>query len=81
LATSYENIQINADIEWKFSRTKLYMEFINNEGSLLVPFNLIPTPKSIYDKFIRIHSYFSRKNNNSLNLNTVDQINVNIIFL
>ena len=79
LATSYESIQINADIEWKYSRSKLYMEFINNNGSLFVPFNLIPCPVSIYFTFRKIKAYFSR--NISLNQNNVDQIIVNYLYI
>lgn len=78
LATSYESIQINADIEWKYSRSKLYMEFINNNGSLFVPFNLIPCPVSIYYTFRKIKAYFSR--NISLNQNA-DQITVNYLYI
>ena len=35
-------------MEWKFSRTNLYMNFIKVGNVLPVPLNLIPTPKAIY---------------------------------
>jgi hypothetical protein len=32
------------DTEWKFARSKLYMQYINDGGTLAVPFNLVPIP-------------------------------------
>lgn len=40
-------LQEEADTEWKFARSKIYMEFIKNNGELPVPFNIFPTPRSI----------------------------------
>lgn len=33
-------------MEWKFARSRLYMEFIKDGSTLPVPFNIIPSPKS-----------------------------------
>jgi len=33
-------------VEWKFARTGLWMNYINQGGTLPVPFNMVPTPKS-----------------------------------
>ena len=41
------NSQEEADTEWKFARSKIYMEFIKNSNELPVPFNIFPTPKSM----------------------------------
>jgi transient receptor potential cation channel subfamily C protein 6 len=49
LTTSYEAIQEDTDVEWKFARTRLYMEFIKDGSTLPIPFNIIPTPDSIYN--------------------------------
>jgi len=38
--------QTDQDIEWKFVRSKLYMEYIRQGSPLPVPFNIIPTPHS-----------------------------------
>lgn len=38
---------MDSDIEWKFSRSKLFMEYIEDGSTLPVPLNLIPTPKSV----------------------------------
>ena len=40
-------IQDDADVEWKFARAKLWLSYFEEPGTLPVPFNLIPSPKSI----------------------------------
>ncbi|CAF1250908.1 unnamed protein product, partial [Didymodactylos carnosus] len=54
MSKSYETIVEHADVEWKFARSKLYMEYIKEGASLPVPFNIVPTPKSIYYLYRRI---------------------------
>ncbi len=34
-------------MEWKFARTQLWMNYIEEGSTLPVPFNMIPTPKSV----------------------------------
>ncbi len=34
-------------MEWKFARTQLWMNYIEKDTMLPVPFNMIPTPKSV----------------------------------
>lgn len=41
-------LQGEADTEWKFARSKLYMEYIKDDSTLPIPFNIIPSPKTIY---------------------------------
>ncbi|XP_045542970.1 short transient receptor potential channel 4 [Salmo salar] len=45
---SYQHIADHADIEWKFARTKLWMSYFEEGGTLPSPFNIIPSPKSIW---------------------------------
>lgn len=45
---SYQHIADHADIEWKFARTKLWMSYFEEGGTLPSPFNIIPSPKSVY---------------------------------
>ena len=40
-------LQCDNDVEWKFARTKLWMSYIDESSTLPVPFNMIPTPKSL----------------------------------
>ena len=35
------------DMEWKFARTKLWLNYIDEGSTVPVPFNMIPTPKSL----------------------------------
>lgn len=61
MTQSYERIIKESDVEWKFSRSKLYMEYIKDGGTLPVPFNVIPSPKSIYYFFKKIIAKIRRK--------------------
>uniref|UniRef100_A0A8C6WHT2 Transient receptor potential cation channel, subfamily C, member 4b n=1 Tax=Neogobius melanostomus TaxID=47308 RepID=A0A8C6WHT2_9GOBI len=45
---SYQLIADHADIEWKFARTKLWMSYFEEGGTLPSPFNILPSPKSLY---------------------------------
>uniref|UniRef100_A0A8D0H382 Transient receptor potential cation channel subfamily C member 5 n=1 Tax=Sphenodon punctatus TaxID=8508 RepID=A0A8D0H382_SPHPU len=45
---SYQLIADHADIEWKFARTKLWMSYFDEGGTLPPPFNIIPSPKSTW---------------------------------
>ncbi|XP_059575913.1 short transient receptor potential channel 2-like, partial [Alligator mississippiensis] len=38
----------DADVEWKFARSKLYLSYFREGLTLPVPFNVIPTPKSLF---------------------------------
>jgi len=38
--------QGDCDVEWKFARTHLWMNYIDVGHTLPVPFNMIPSPKS-----------------------------------
>ena len=35
-------------MEWKFARTKLWLNYVEISSALPVPFNLIPTPSAFY---------------------------------
>merc|ERR1712020_75899 len=48
---SYQLISVSsekADIEWKFARSKLWISYFEEGGTVPAPFNIIPTPKSIW---------------------------------
>ncbi|KAG1676990.1 Transient receptor potential-gamma protein [Nymphon striatum] len=45
---SLELFRERADIEWKFARSKLWMSYFEEGGTAPPPFNIIPTPKSLY---------------------------------
>ncbi|KAI0225454.1 Short transient receptor potential channel 4 [Lamellibrachia satsuma] len=45
MSNSYAKVEENAELEWKFARTKLWTSYFGAGGTLPPPFNLIPTPK------------------------------------
>ncbi|XP_077296878.1 transient receptor potential-gamma protein-like isoform X3 [Arctopsyche grandis] len=45
---SYQLISERADIEWKFARSKLWISYFEEGGTVPPPFNIIPTPKSLW---------------------------------
>ncbi|XP_022246931.1 transient receptor potential-gamma protein-like, partial [Limulus polyphemus] len=45
---SYQMISEHTDTEWKFARSKLWMSYFEDGGTVPPPFNIIPTPKSVY---------------------------------
>ncbi|XP_058270658.1 short transient receptor potential channel 5-like [Hemibagrus wyckioides] len=55
---SYQLIADHADIEWKFARTKLWMSYFDEGGTLPPPFNIIPSPKSLWYLCVWLHSHF-----------------------
>ncbi|MGH0184866.1 UNVERIFIED_CONTAM: hypothetical protein FKN15_016310 [Acipenser sinensis] len=48
---SYQLIADHSDIEWKFARTKLWMSYFEEGGTLPTPFNILPSPKSVWYLF------------------------------
>ncbi|XP_070607605.1 short transient receptor potential channel 2 homolog [Erythrolamprus reginae] len=48
ITNSFQKIENDADVEWKFARSKLYLSFFREGLTLPVPFNIIPSPKSIF---------------------------------
>lgn len=48
MSTSFIIVQENADIEWKFARTSVWLMFLEKGSTMPPPFNLIPNPKSIW---------------------------------
>ncbi|KAK9870767.1 hypothetical protein WA026_009728 [Henosepilachna vigintioctopunctata] len=45
---SYQLISERADVEWKFARSKLWISFFEEGGTAPPPFNIVPTPKSVW---------------------------------
>ncbi|GMT19062.1 hypothetical protein PFISCL1PPCAC_10359, partial [Pristionchus fissidentatus] len=48
MSNSYSYICNQADVEWKFARSKLWMEYFDDTATVPPPFNVIPSPKSFY---------------------------------
>ncbi|KAJ8275579.1 hypothetical protein COCON_G00073310 [Conger conger] len=58
---SYQHIADHADIEWKFARTKLWMSYFEEGGTLPSPFNIVPSPKSAWYLIKWIRKYVCKK--------------------
>lgn len=43
--------QEHSDTEWKFARTKLWMSYFEETGTLPPPFNIFPKPKNFLKLF------------------------------
>jgi transient receptor potential cation channel subfamily C member 4 len=41
-------MQERADTEWKYARSKLWISYFEEGGTVPPPFNIIPTPKSVW---------------------------------
>ncbi|XP_051893605.1 short transient receptor potential channel 3-like [Pristis pectinata] len=52
--SSYQEIEDDADVEWKFARSKLWMFYFDHGKTLPPPFSLVPTPKSCISLIVRI---------------------------
>lgn len=44
----HSKFQERADVEWKFARSKLWISYFEEGGTVPPPFNIIPTPKSVW---------------------------------
>lgn len=50
------HLQDDADVEWKFARAKLWLSYFDHGGALPVPFNLVPSPKSVASLMVRVRN-------------------------
>ncbi|XP_069058482.1 short transient receptor potential channel 6 isoform X3 [Pleurodeles waltl] len=58
--SSFQEIEDDADVEWKFARAKLWFSYFEEGRTLPVPFNLVPSPKSLVCALLRIRECLSR---------------------
>nr|XP_033487550.1 short transient receptor potential channel 6-like isoform X1 [Epinephelus lanceolatus] len=55
--SSFQEIEDDADVEWKFARAKLWFSYFEQGGTLPVPFNLVPSPKSVISLLLGIREF------------------------
>ena len=48
MSNSYQIIHEKSDLEWKFSRSKLWISYFEPGSTAPVPFNMIPSPKAMF---------------------------------
>ncbi|XP_028818804.1 short transient receptor potential channel 2 [Denticeps clupeoides] len=65
ITNSFQKIEDDADVEWKFARSKLYLSYFREGLTMPVPFNIIPSPKAFFyflrGAFRRICCCYSNK--------------------
>ncbi|XP_029771071.1 short transient receptor potential channel 6 [Suricata suricatta] len=57
--SSFQEIEDDADVEWKFARAKLWFSYFEEGRTLPVPFNLVPSPKSLFYLLARLKKWIS----------------------
>uniref|UniRef100_A0ABM5GJF8 Short transient receptor potential channel 3 isoform X3 n=1 Tax=Pogona vitticeps TaxID=103695 RepID=A0ABM5GJF8_9SAUR len=57
--SSYQEIEDDSDVEWKFARSKLWLSYFDDGKTLPPPFSLVPSPKSFVYFFMRIIRLFT----------------------
>uniref|UniRef100_A0A671XZ76 Transient receptor potential cation channel, subfamily C, member 6b n=1 Tax=Sparus aurata TaxID=8175 RepID=A0A671XZ76_SPAAU len=55
--SSFQEIEDDSDVEWKFARAKLWLSYFEYGGTLPVPFNLVPNPTSIISFMLGIRQF------------------------
>ncbi|KAG8008344.1 Short transient receptor potential channel 2 [Nibea albiflora] len=48
ITNSFQKIEDDADVEWKFARSKLYLSYFREGLTMPVPFNIIISPKALF---------------------------------
>ncbi|XP_013868241.1 short transient receptor potential channel 6 [Austrofundulus limnaeus] len=52
--SSFQEIEDDADVEWKFARAKLWFSYFDHGSTLPVPFNLVPSPRSVASLMVSV---------------------------
>ncbi|CAH1397843.1 unnamed protein product [Nezara viridula] len=52
---SYQLISERADVEWKFARSRLWISYFEEGGTVPPPFNVLPSPKSVWYFLMWLH--------------------------
>ncbi|XP_034718951.1 short transient receptor potential channel 6 isoform X1 [Etheostoma cragini] len=55
--SSFQEIEDDADVEWKFARAKLWFSYFEHGGTLPVPFNLVPSPRAVVSLLLGIRRF------------------------
>ncbi|GFR64625.1 short transient receptor potential channel 3 [Elysia marginata] len=48
MSNTFQEVQDERDVEWKFARTELWLTFIEPGTPVMPPFNIVPSPRHIY---------------------------------
>lgn len=70
-------MQGDADVEWKFARAKLWFSYFEDGGTLPVPFNLIPSPASVFSLLLGIREFLWNVPESKSKDNSNDEMELN----
>eukprot|EP00112_Aurelia_sp_Birch-Aquarium-sp1_P011271 Seg237.1 transcript_id=Seg237.1/GoldUCD/mRNA.D3Y31 product="Transient receptor potential-gamma protein" protein_id=Seg237.1/GoldUCD/D3Y31 len=65
MSNSYQQIENNIEVEHKYAKSQLWVDYIGNENFLPCPFNLIPSWKSIRKIYLKIKNGKNKKEEKS----------------
>ncbi|GLD53546.1 short transient receptor potential channel 6 [Lates japonicus] len=75
--SSFQEIEDDADVEWKFARAKLWFSYFEQGVTLPVPFNLVPSPKSIISLLLGIREFLCAVPQDKGKENSNDEMELN----
>ncbi|XP_071353529.1 short transient receptor potential channel 6 [Trachinotus anak] len=75
--SSFQEIEDDADVEWKFARAKLWFSYFEYGGTLPVPFNLVPSPKSVVSLLLAIRKFLWAAPQEKSEENSNDEMELN----
>ncbi|XP_070555118.1 short transient receptor potential channel 4-like [Ptychodera flava] len=64
MSNTYTRIDQDADMQWKYSRSRLWITYFGDENTIPPPFNLFPTTKSLVTWCTRLSHKFRTKYEN-----------------
>ncbi|CAF0714386.1 unnamed protein product [Brachionus calyciflorus] len=73
MTKSFQTILEQSDTEWKYSRSRLYMEFIKRGSVVPIPLNIIPSPNFVLTVFKKIIGFLTT----SVDMNEAPVIYIN----
>ncbi|XP_075330676.1 short transient receptor potential channel 6 [Odontesthes bonariensis] len=75
--SSFQEIEDDADVEWKFARAKLWFSYFEHVSTLPVPFNLVPSPSSMVSLLLGIKGFLWDAPSSKSSENSNDEVELN----
>uniref|UniRef100_A0A3P8T1C3 Transient receptor potential cation channel, subfamily C, member 6b n=1 Tax=Amphiprion percula TaxID=161767 RepID=A0A3P8T1C3_AMPPE len=75
--SSFQEIEDDADVEWKFARAKLWFSYFEHGGTLPVPFNLVPSPRSVVSLLLGVRESLWDAPSSKSKENSTDEMELN----
>ncbi|XP_010789412.1 short transient receptor potential channel 3-like [Notothenia coriiceps] len=75
--SSFQEIEDDSDVEWKFARAKLWFSYFEHGGTLSVPFNLVPSSKSVLSLLLGIRELIWGGPKGKIKGNSNDEMELN----